>query len=106
HLQHCVECRAALQRERQYLERLRTAPVPAVSNDLTARLLQQTSKLATETRYLPQDAGAALAGPAPAMVIIGSSAGAAVIAAAVLAVAAYVVAGEPPPLSGAGAEGQ
>lgn len=46
HLQHCAACRARQQRERQYLERLRGAGVPAASDDLTARLLARTGDLA------------------------------------------------------------
>ena len=49
HLERCVECRAALNRERQYLERLRDAAVPEASHDLTQRLLQNTRRLADES---------------------------------------------------------
>lgn len=53
HLERCTACRARLQRERQYLERLRGAAVPAASEDLTARLLARTGVLAAGQ----QDAG-------------------------------------------------
>ena len=46
HLERCAACRARQQRERQYLERLRGAAVPAASEDLTARLLARTGELA------------------------------------------------------------
>lgn len=46
HLESCEECRLQLRRERQYLERLRGAEVPAASDDLTARLLARTEELA------------------------------------------------------------
>ena len=46
HLESCAECRLRLRRERQYLERLRGAEVPAASDDLTARLLAHTEELA------------------------------------------------------------
>lgn len=46
HLQRCAACRVRQQRERQYLQRLRNAAVPAASDDLTARLLARTGELA------------------------------------------------------------
>ncbi len=46
HLDRCTACRSRQQRERQYLERLRGAAVPAASDDLTARLLARTGALA------------------------------------------------------------
>ena len=49
-MESCAECRARQQRERQYLERLRGAAVPAASDDLTARLLARTEQLAAERR--------------------------------------------------------
>lgn len=61
HLQRCASCRLRLQRERQYLQRLRSAAVPAASDDLTARLLARTGELAA-TREDPA-AGAPV--PAP-----------------------------------------
>lgn len=48
HQETCAECRLQERRERQYLERLRGARVPAASNDLTARLLARTEELARE----------------------------------------------------------
>ncbi|WP_445153822.1 hypothetical protein ACTWLI_10575 [Arthrobacter sp. Hor0625] len=46
HLERCEPCQARVRRERQYLERLRGAAVPAASDDLTARLLARTGALA------------------------------------------------------------
>ncbi|KRE79811.1 hypothetical protein [Arthrobacter sp. Soil763] len=48
HVERCMPCQARLHRERQYLERLRGAAVPAASDDLTARLLARTGALAAE----------------------------------------------------------
>ena len=48
HVESCPECQGRQQRERQYLERLRSAAVPEASNDLTARLLARTEQLAAE----------------------------------------------------------
>jgi hypothetical protein len=53
HLERCAACRVREQRERQYLERLRGAAVPAASEDLTARLLARTQELAGQSRQLP-----------------------------------------------------
>ena len=46
HLDSCGECLLQQRRERQYLERLRRAEIPAASEDLTARLLARTEELA------------------------------------------------------------
>ncbi|QCB98911.1 anti-sigma factor [Arthrobacter sp. PAMC25564] len=54
HVESCTECRARLQRERQYLERLRGAPIPKASDDLTARLLARTGQLAAERQPADQ----------------------------------------------------
>ncbi|VXB17235.1 hypothetical protein ARTHRO8AJ_140089 [Arthrobacter sp. 8AJ] len=48
HLEACQECAATVRRERQYLERLRDAPIPPASQDLTARLLARTHELAAQ----------------------------------------------------------
>src|SRR6478736_7806297 len=70
HVEACAECRVRQQRERQYLERLRGAAVPAASEDLTARLLARTGELAAgpedagQTQSAPPDAApAAVTGP-------------------------------------------
>jgi hypothetical protein len=91
HLSACHECAAVLRRERQYLERLRDAPIPAASDDLTARLLAHTSQLAAQP--LP----AAVHPPAhrTAARILALTAGSTVAAAGVLAAGAYAAAGDP-----------
>ncbi|MGZ4663201.1 MAG: anti-sigma factor [Arthrobacter sp.] len=93
-------------RERQYLERLRTAWVPAASDDLTARLLSRTQHLATAvtpapaadpTPHIP-----AMSGATKALSIV---AGGAMAAVGLVAVAAYVLAGDPTPVAGEGIAG-
>src|SRR2546426_83606 len=54
HVESCPECDAQQQRERQYLERLRSAAIPAASDDLTARLLARTEQLAAERQATDQ----------------------------------------------------
>jgi hypothetical protein len=51
HREACDECRLQERREQQYLERLRSAAVPAASDDLTARLLARTEELAREAGH-------------------------------------------------------
>jgi hypothetical protein len=86
HLRACAECASALHRQRQYIERLRTAAVPAASDELTARLLLHTQQLAMA--------------PAPVyrpsrMRLVGLAGGVAVVAAGAVAAGAYTMAGEP-----------
>lgn len=85
----CTDCRAAVERERRYLERLRCAEVPAASTDFTARLLERTQVLAAE----PERAGT---GNAVAVRVVAVSASGALVAAGVLT-AALLLAGEPAP---------
>jgi hypothetical protein len=88
HLRRCSECAAALRRQRQYLERLREAAIPAASDDLTARLLAQTQQLAM--------APAAAAPRTSPLRLAGLAGGVAVVAAGAVAAGAYLSAGEPP----------
>ena len=106
HLRHCPECRAALNRERQYLERLRGAAVPEASQDLTARLLQHTQRLANEpappvanwrTGRGAIKRGATMGGAWRALRIAGAAAGTLTVSAAALGLAAYAVAGDTAP---------
>lgn len=96
HLQKCADCRAAVGRERQYLERLRGAAVPEASQDLAARLIQHTERLASEptqetwSRLQPGGLSRGLRFAAVAAGTLAVSAGA-------LGVAAYVVAGDDQP---------
>ncbi|MGG5171122.1 hypothetical protein ACQR35_02935 [Pseudarthrobacter sp. J1738] len=45
HLAECSECALELNRRREYLETLRSAPVPSGGSDLAARILERTSAL-------------------------------------------------------------
>jgi hypothetical protein len=87
HLQSCVECAAAVYRERQYIERLRGAAIPPASDDLTARLLARTQVLAAAPSH-----------PAPpqhlAVKVLALAAGGTAAAAGVLAVGAFALAGD------------
>jgi len=91
HLEACQECAATVRRERQYLERLRDAPVPPASDDLTARLLARTSELAAQpAQSVDHSSTSRLAARALAL-----TAGGTVAAAGVLAVGAFTAAGDP-----------
>ncbi|SDT45212.1 hypothetical protein SAMN04489743_2974 [Pseudarthrobacter equi] len=93
HVASCPECALAMRRERQYLERLREAPIPPASNDLTARLLERTSLLAAQ----PVPATLPLTAPRTAARVLAMAAGGTVAAAGVLGVGALAAAGEPLP---------
>ncbi|TQJ67294.1 hypothetical protein FBY31_1359 [Arthrobacter sp. SLBN-100] len=80
-----------MRRERQYLERLREAPIPPASDDLTARLLARTQELAARPTLSDPHRQAAR----PAVRILAMSAGGTVAAAGVLAAGAFAVAGDP-----------
>lgn len=94
HLASCADCAAAVRRERQYLERLREAPVPPASHDLTARLLERTHELAAEPWERPRTRR-------PVVRALAIAAGSTVAASGLLAAAAFVMAGEPPQASSA-----
>jgi hypothetical protein len=99
HLQSCHECTSAVRRERQYLERLRDAPIPPASDDLTARLLARTQELAARPPVQAPHGQA----PRAAVRFLAISAGGTVAAAGVLAAGAFAVAGEPLTPDGASA---
>ncbi|NUS35087.1 MAG: anti-sigma factor [Pseudarthrobacter sp.] len=90
HLQACHECAASVRRDRQYLERLRDAPIPPASQDLTERLLSRTSELAAQP-VLPARTPA----PRTAARALAITAGGTVAAAGVLAAGAFAAAGDP-----------
>jgi len=91
HLEDCPECAGTVRRERQYLERLRDAPIPPASDDLTARLLARTSELAAQpAASVDHSSTSRLAARALAL-----TAGGTVAAAGVLAVGAFTAAGDP-----------
>lgn len=99
HARHCADCAAALRRQRQYLERLRDAAVPAASDELTARLLLRTQQLAMEpvapsSRREPLKLAGLAAG------------GVAMVAAGAVVAAAYIFAGEPRQYAAASLSGQ
>lgn len=97
HVELCAECRSALHRERQYLERLRDAAVPEASPDLTRRLLQQTQLLADQATVADPQVRHT---PWRSIRIAGTAAGTLALSTAALAVAAYAVAGEAVPAVG------
>lgn len=101
HLKVCEECRSALRRERQYLERLRGSAVPEASQDLAARLIQHTERLANEPEH---SAGSSLGRRAArrSLRLAGIAAGTVLVSAGALAVSAYVVAGDDQPQALAG----
>lgn len=100
HLEACHECAAAVRRERQYLERLRDAPIPPASHDLTARLLTRTHELAAQPPASSYQGGTSRIA-ARALAI---TAGGTVAAAGVLAVGAFTAAGDPVAGGSAGTE--
>lgn len=107
HVAGCADCRAALRRERQYLERLRAASIPQASSDLTARLLERTYRLAQDPGAGQIGAAASAAPPTHrhGIVALGAAAGGAALAAGILAVAVYAVAGDPLPAARADGQG-
>lgn len=98
HLQSCQECHSAVRRERQYLERLRDAPIPPASDDLTARLLARTQELAA----MPPAGAHRPASSRSTVRVLALAAGGSMAAAGVLAVGAFAAAGDPPPGDTAG----
>jgi hypothetical protein len=99
HADRCADCAAALRRQRQYLERLREAAVPAVSDDLTERLLLRTRELAAAPPApVPRATPFKLAGLA--------AGGAAMVTAGAVAAGAYMAAGDPPLYAAASFSGE
>ena len=111
HVESCPECRSLQWRQRQYLERMRNAAIPAASDDFTARLLARTQELAA-AHAAPSAATAASAGngtanygtgndgtASSALKALGLAAGGAVAAAGMVTAAAYFLAGDPRPVA-------
>ena len=99
HVRRCADCAAAVRRQREYLERLRKAAVPAASDELTARLLLRTRELAmAPAAPAPQPRPFRLAGLA--------AGGLAVAAAGAVIAGAYISAGEPRQYAAAAFSGQ
>ena len=88
-----------MRRERQYIERLRDAPIPPASDDLTSRLLARTHELAAQPLAPAHPNGTSLVARALAL-----TAGGTVAAAGVLAVGAFTAAGDPLNAGGSGTE--
>ncbi|WLQ06736.1 anti-sigma factor [Arthrobacter oryzae] len=103
HTESCPECTSRQWRERQYLERMRRASIPAASDDFTARLLARTQQLAMEPGGTPavNPAPRNTSAGSPALRALGLVAGGAVAAAGMVSAAAYFVAGDPTPVAGA-----
>jgi hypothetical protein len=97
HLQCCTECAATVQRERQYIERLRESAVPPASDDLTARLLARTHLLAAAPEPVQSRH--------PGMRALALAAGGTAAAAGILAVGAFALAGDTLPAAGAAMNG-
>lgn len=94
HVRTCTECAAAVNRERQYIERLREAAVPPASEDLAARLLARTELLAATPDPAPVRH--------PAARVLALTAGGTAAAAGILAISAFTLAGDNLPLAGTG----
>lgn len=86
HVRTCADCAAEIQRERQYIARLRGAAVPPASDDLTARLLARTHVLAAIPEPSTRQNRAARA--------LALTAGGTAAAAGILAVSAFALAGD------------
>ncbi|CAN7429279.1 anti-sigma factor [Arthrobacter sp. LjRoot78] len=101
HIESCPECTSLQWRERQYLERLRSAAIPAASEDFTARLLARTQQLASAPGGTAAGHAVRRSTPAgfPALRALGLAAGGALAAAGVVTGAAYFVAGDPRPVA-------
>ncbi|WP_115787949.1 hypothetical protein [Arthrobacter silvisoli] len=97
HLGDCPQCQAEVLRERQYLERLRKASVPEASQDLTARLIEHTRRIAESGDAGVEPAGTRRA--VPFLKTAGIAAGGLLVSAGALAAAAYVVGGDVRPES-------
>lgn len=98
HIKSCPECASAVRRERQYIERLREAAIPPASQDLTARLLQQTQVLAMASCEPSRS-------PHRGAKILAFAAGGTAAAAGVIAASAFALAGEPLPMAASSAAG-
>lgn len=87
HARSCPECASALRRERQYLARLRDAPIPPASEDLNARL-SLIRELADQP--VPEQRPE----PRRAIRVAALAAGGTIATAGVLAAGAFVGAGD------------
>lgn len=92
----CPDCLSTLHRERQYLERLRSAAVPDAPEGLAARLLARTEELA---KAPPQPAVRI----SPPVKVLGLAASGAATTAGALGLAALIMGGDPSPMANAAA---
>lgn len=94
----CPDCSSAVQRERQYLERLHSAAVPDAPDDLVARLLSRTQDLAMA---VPEP----VSRERPKMKLVQLLLACTAAVAGLMGVAAFIVGGDPAPQAGAAAAG-
>lgn len=97
-LEACPDCSSAMQRERQYLERLQSAAVPAAPDDLVARLLSRTQDLAMA---VPEPVSRARSRMKLVQLLLACTAA----VAGLMGMAAFIVGGDPAPQAEAAAAG-
>jgi hypothetical protein len=97
-LEACPDCSSAVQRERQYLERLHRAAVPDAPDDLVARLLSRTQELAMA---VPEP----VSRPRSRMKLVQLVLACTAAVAGLMGVAAFVVGADPAPQAGTAAAG-
>jgi hypothetical protein len=98
YLEACPDCSSTVQRERQYLERLRNAAVPAAPDDLVARLLARTEDLALAAQE-------PISRPRPRVKVVQLLLACAAATAGLMGMAAFVVGGDPAPQPGTATAG-
>ncbi|WP_120520002.1 hypothetical protein [Arthrobacter celericrescens] len=103
HLKECPQCQAEVLRERQYLERLRKASVPEASQDLTARLIEHTRRIA-ESGEAGMEPARGMRRTMPLLKTAGIAAGGLLVSAGALTAAAYVVGGDVRPEAASAAD--
>lgn len=97
-LEACPDCSSAVHRERQYLERLHSAAVPAAPDDLVARLLSRTQELAMA---VPEPVSRMRSRMKLVQLLLACTAA----VAGLMGVAAFIVGGDPVPQAGTAAAG-
>lgn len=94
----CPDCSSTVQRERQYLERLHSAAVPAAPDDLVARLLSRTQDLAMA---VPEPVSRVRSRMKLVQLLLACTAA----VAGLMGMAAFIVGGDPVPQAGTAAAG-
>lgn len=97
-LEACPDCSSAVQRERQYLERLHRAAVPDAPDDLVARLLSRTQDLAMA---VPEPVSRVRSRMRLVQLLLACTAA----VAGLMGMAAFIVGGDPAPQAGTAAAG-